>query len=59
MLPGMGRGDRKNLYRVPKTWDRVGYQDLVWVIIAKMPNSGDMKPEEATSINYTGPPVKG
>jgi hypothetical protein len=28
---------------VPKTWDGGGSQESMWVILAEMPNSGDMK----------------
>jgi hypothetical protein len=34
-----------------------GFQDSVKVTLAKMPISGDMKAEEATSSSQTEPPV--
>jgi hypothetical protein len=30
----------------------------MWVPLAKMPNSGDTEPEEATSSSQAGPPVE-
>jgi hypothetical protein len=36
-----------------------GFQDSIWVTLAKMPNSHrDMEPEESTSSSRTGPPVE-
>ena len=44
---------RENLKKIPETWDGEGSQDTMWVTIAKMPNSGDMEPEETTSSSLT------
>ena len=33
-------------------------QDSMWVILAKISNSGDMEPEETTSGSQTGRPVE-
>lgn len=41
---------------VSETWDEGGSQDSMWVTLAEMPYSGDMKPEETTSSNQTGLP---
>jgi hypothetical protein len=36
----------KNLSEFSEIWDRGGFQKLVQVTLAKMPNSRDMEPEE-------------
>lgn len=38
-----------NLQEVPETWVGGIYQESMQVTLAKMTNSGDMKPEEAIS----------
>lgn len=47
----------ENLQEVPKTWDRGGSQESLWMTLAKMPNYRDMEPAEATSCSQAGPPV--
>ena len=46
----------RNLKAVPETWD---WEAPTWVTLTKMPNNGDMEPEEATSYSQAGPPVEG
>jgi hypothetical protein len=41
--PGKGLGGEK-FYEVLEPWDGRGSQNSVQVILAKMPNSGDMEP---------------
>ena len=37
------------LLRSPRELRRAGSKDVMWETLAKMPNSGDIEPEEATS----------
>ena len=63
---GGGSGGGRNLYKVPETWDVRDFQDSMGVILAKMPNSGEMEPKETTSnrqvpqwrVRDTNPPSK-
>ena len=38
-----------NFWKVPESWDVRGYQNSMRMTLAKMPNSGEMGPEETTS----------
>ena len=49
---GVGVG---NLQEVPETWDGGGFQNSMWLASVKMPNRGEMEPEETTSSSQTGP----
>jgi hypothetical protein len=40
----------------PRTWNEAGRP--LGLSVAKMPNSGDMKPEETISSSHTEPPVE-
>jgi hypothetical protein len=44
--------------KVSENWERGGSPDSMWVTLAKMPNSGDMKAEENTSSSHTGPSME-
>ena len=47
-----------NLKKVPETWDVRGSHDSMGMTLAKMPNSGEMEPEETTT-SQTGIPSGG
>lgn len=48
-----GSGRWGNLFKIPETWDGEASHDLLWLTLAKIPNSVDMKPEETTCSNQT------
>lgn len=45
----VGAGGGGNLLKVPETWDARGFQDLMGMTFATMPNSGEIEPEDTTS----------
>ena len=51
----MGGTSRK----IPETWDVRGFEDSIWMTLAKMNKSANMEPEQPNSNSQTGPPKEG
>ena len=48
-----------NLYKVPDIKNVRGFQNLMGITLAEMPNSGDMEPKEPTFCSQAEAPVEG
>jgi hypothetical protein len=58
-LPGVRIRGRGKSLGSSRDLCRKGFLESMWATIAKMPKSGDMEPEEATSYSQEGPPGGG
>ena len=58
-LPGVRIRGRGKSLGSSRDLCRKGFLESMWATIAKMPKSGDMEPEEATSYSQAGTPVEG